>query len=77
MQLRNEGHFVDFDPRGGKIGKQKERASKVGARFFAGYGGNEHTSRTLKIDDLNAPREAPRSENVTLDALAGWLKSNT
>ncbi len=75
MKLRDEGHFVDFDPRGGKIGKQKERASKVGARFFAGYGGNEHSSRTLKIDDLNAPREAPKSETVTFDALAGWLKA--
>lgn len=75
MKLRDEGHFVDFDPRGGKIGKQKERASKVGARFFAGYGGNEHASRTLKIDDLTAPREAPKSETVSLDALGEWLTS--
>lgn len=75
MKLRDEGHFVDFDPRGGKIGKQKERASKVGAHFFAGYGGNEHASRTLKIDDLNAPREAPRSETVSIDALGDWLKA--
>ena len=75
MRLRDEGHFVDFDPRGGKIGKQKERASKVGAHFFAGYGGNEHASRTLKVDDLNAPREAPRSETVSIDALGEWLKA--
>ena len=34
-----------------EIGKQKERASKVNAAFFAAYGGNEHTSRTLKIGE--------------------------
>ncbi len=73
MRLRDAGHFVDFDPRGGKLGKQKERASKVGARFFAGYGGDEHASRTLKVDDLSAPKDAPRSEHVSLEALAGWL----
>lgn len=73
MKLRNEGHHVDFDPRGGKLGKQKERASKVGASFFAGYGGNEHASLSLKIDDMNAPKEAPRSEQVSIDALPAWL----
>lgn len=73
MKLRDEGHFVDFDPRGGKLGKQKERASKVGAAFFAGYGGNEHASRSLKIDDMNAPKDAPRSEQVSIDGLSAWL----
>lgn len=75
MRLRNEGHFVDFDPRGGKLGKQKERASKVGAAFFAGYGGNEHAAKSLKIDDMNAPKDAPRSEQVSFDALTAWLKA--
>ncbi len=77
MQLRDAGFHVDFDPRGGKLGKQKERASKVGAAYFAGYGGNEHAARTLKIDDMNAPKEAPSSEQVSLDALSTWLNERS
>lgn len=76
MKLRNEGFHVDFDPRGGKLGKQKERASKVNAAFFAGYGDAEHKSRTLKIDNMRLPKDAPReTAEVSLDALPAWLNS--
>lgn len=76
MKLRNEGFDVDFDPRGGKVGKQKERASKVNAAWFAGYGGNEHTSRTLKIDNMKLPKDAPKETvEVSIDALPAWLNS--
>jgi histidyl-tRNA synthetase len=74
MALRNEGFHVDFDPRGGKIGKQKERASKVNAAWFAGYGGTDHASQTLKIDNMRLPKEAPKETvEVKLTELRTWL----
>ncbi len=76
MKLRNEGFEVDFDPRGGKLGKQKERASKVNAAFFAGYGDAEHKSRTLKIDNMRLPKDAPKETvEVAVDALPAWLNA--
>jgi histidyl-tRNA synthetase len=76
MKLRNDGFHVDFDPRNGKLPKQKERASKVNAAYFAAYGGNEHSSRTLKIDNMRLPKDAPKETvEVTLDALLEWLNS--
>lgn len=78
MKLRNEGFEVDFDPRNGKLPKQKERASKVNAAFFAAYGGNEHTSRTLKIDNMRLAPDAPRQTvEVAIDALPAWLNSKS
>ncbi len=74
MALRNEGFHVDFDPRGGKLGKQKERASKLNAAWFASYGDAEHKSRTLKIDNMRIPKEAPREQvDVSFDGLRAWL----
>ncbi|MFZ5440616.1 MAG: histidine--tRNA ligase [Myxococcota bacterium] len=74
MALRNEGFHVDFDPRGGKLGKQKERASKVNAAWFASYGDAEHKSRTLKIDNMRLPKDAPKEQvEVSLDGLRAWL----
>ena len=76
MKLRNEGYSVDFDPRGGKLGKQKERASKVNAAFFAGYGDAEHKTLTLKIDNMRLPKDAPKETvEVSVDALPAWLNS--
>ncbi len=76
MKLRNLGFEVDFDPRNGKIGKQKERASKVNAAWFAGYGPTEHQSRTLKLDNMRLPKDAPKETvEVAVDALPAWLNS--
>ncbi len=74
MALRNEGFHVDFDPRGGKLNKQKERASKVNAAWFAAYGDAEHKARTLKIDNMRLAKDAPREQlDVSFDALRAWL----
>lgn len=77
MKLRNEGFDVDFDPRGGnKLGKQKERASKVNAAWFAPYGGDEHKSGKLKLDNMRLPKDAPRETvEISLDGLAAWLNA--
>lgn len=77
MKLRNEGFEVDFDPRGGnKIGKQKERASKVNAAWFAGYGPDEHKSGKLKLDNMRLPKDAPRETvEISLDGLPAWLNA--
>lgn len=76
MALRNDGFSVDFDPRGGKLGKQKERASKVNAAWFAGYGPTEHASRTLKLDNMRLPKDAKpedKTVEISLDGLRAWL----
>lgn len=74
MALRNEGFNVDFDPRGGKLGKQKERASKVNAAWFAGYGATEAAERKLKIDNMRLPEGAPKETvEISLDGLRAWL----
>jgi histidyl-tRNA synthetase len=76
MQLRNEGYAVDFDPRGGKLGKQKERASKLNAAYFAGYGDAEHKAGSIKIDNMRLPKDAPKETvEVKLGDLRGWLNS--
>ena len=76
MKLRNAGFSVDFDPRGGKLNKQKERASKVNAAFFGTYGDAEHKAQTLKIDNMRLPKDAPKeTTEVSLDALPAWLNS--
>ncbi len=74
MRLRNQGLKVDFDPRGGKIGRQNERAAKVHARYFAVYGEPEHDRGALRLKDLTLPDGAPAKEQeVPLAQLAGWL----
>ena len=74
MKLRDQGFCVDFDPRGGKLGKQKERASKVNAAFFAGYGDAEHQSQVLKVDNLRLPKDAPKETvEVKVGELPAWL----
>lgn len=72
--LRLSGLFVDFDPRGGKIKRQVERASAVKARYFAVYGDQEHQSRTLKLKAMDLPDTDPNKEvSVPLDGLAAFL----
>ena len=72
--LRGQGLFVDFDPRGGKIKRQVERASTLKARYFAVYGEREHQSRTLTLKAMDLPDGDPNKEvSVGLDALSGWL----
>lgn len=73
-ELRLRGLVVDFDPRGGKIKRQVERASSLRARYFAVYGDQEHQSRTLKLKAMDLPDGAPDKEvSVSLDTLGAWL----
>ena len=75
MALRNEGFHVDFDPRGGKLNKQKERASKVNAAFFGSYGDAEHKAQVLRIDNMRLAKDAPKQTlDVPLSELRAWLK---
>jgi histidyl-tRNA synthetase len=78
MRLRNQGLQVDFDPRGGKLGRQNERADRVGARYFAVYGDREHASGLLQLKDLSLPRDTPdthpgKLQEVAVAGLAAWL----
>jgi len=78
MRLRNQGLMVDFDPRGGKLGRQNERADKVGARYFAVYGQDEHARGVLRLKDLTLPRDTPddhpgKYQDVPVEQLASWL----
>lgn len=74
MRLRNQGFAVDFDPRGGKLGRQKERASRVNAAYFGTYGEAEHKRGVLRIDNMRLPKDAPReTAEVGLSDLAAWL----
>ncbi len=76
MALRNQGFSVDFDPRNGKLGKQKERASKVNAAYFGTYGAAEHEAGRLKIDDLRLPKDAPKqTEEIAFAELPAWLNA--
>ncbi|MBL8920724.1 MAG: histidine--tRNA ligase [Myxococcaceae bacterium] len=72
--LRAQGLSVDFDPRGGKIKRQVERAAAVKARHFFVYGQAEHEARAFKIKNMDLPDGDPAKEvTVPLDALAAWL----
>lgn len=72
--LRLAGLYVDFDPRGGKIKRQVERASAVKARYFAVYGEQEHQTQTLKLKAMDLPETDPKKEvSVPLDQLAAFL----
>jgi histidyl-tRNA synthetase len=72
--LRARGLFVDFDPRGGKIKRQIERASAVKARHFFVYGQAEHEARSIKIKNMDLPDgDAAKEVTVPLDGLAAWL----
>lgn len=73
-ELRMKGLAVDFDPRGGKIKRQVERASSVKARHFVVYGQSEHEARAFKIKNMDLPDGDPNKEaTVPLDGLAEWL----
>lgn len=73
-RLRMQGHFVDFDPRGGKIKRQVERAAAVKARYFFVYGQAEHEAKAFKIKNMDVPDGDPAKEvSVPLDGLAAWL----
>jgi histidyl-tRNA synthetase len=80
MRLRNLGLRVDFDPRGGKLGRQNERADKVGARYFAVYGQAEHERGQLTLKDLTFPRDTPdthpgKLQQIAVAELATWLRA--
>jgi histidyl-tRNA synthetase len=77
ISLRNFGHRVDFGL-GGKLGKQNERADKIGAQWFVAYGSTEHQSQTLKLKNLRLPKDTPDSHpekfvEVSVSGLAAWL----
>jgi histidyl-tRNA synthetase len=73
MQLRNQGHRVDFGV-SGKVMKQSERADKLHARWFVAYGEQEHASRVLKVKNLRLQDTDPgKFVEVPLDGLAQWL----
>ncbi|MCA2980525.1 MAG: histidine--tRNA ligase [Myxococcaceae bacterium] len=74
-ELRLAGLCVDFDPRGGKVKRQIERASALAARYFAVYGEREHQARTLTLKALDLPDGDPGKETqVGLDGLEDWLR---
>ncbi|MEW5740453.1 MAG: histidine--tRNA ligase [Myxococcota bacterium] len=77
MKLRNAGHFVDFDPRGGKLKRQIERADKVGARFFTTWGEKEVQAGKLELKALALPDDHPqKTTTVELAGLEAWLALN-
>ncbi len=71
LALRNAGHRVDFYPLQ-KIGRQAERAARVGARFFAAIGPDERLRRSLQVKELASGVIA----EVALENLGTWLKAN-
>lgn len=77
MTLRNAGHRVDFDPRGGKLKRQIERADKVHARFFATWGEKEAQDGVLELKALALPDDHPqKTTRVPLAELERWLAVN-
>ena len=74
-QLRNAGFTVDFDPRGGKMKRQIERALKVSARFFGALGENELKSQKIEIKNLEKPDGAENKIEVALGDLPQWLRT--
>lgn len=75
MRLRAQGLRVDFDPRGGKLGRQIERAVKVGAKYFLPFGSSEAASGQLTLKALHLPDgDAGKNVQVGLEALPAWLK---
>ena len=77
MGLRNQGLKVDYDPRGGKMGRQIERAVKTGARYFVALGQSELESGRLTVKNLELPDGDPlKMVEVALEALPGWLRQN-
>lgn len=74
MRLRNAGHRVDFDPRGGKLKRQIERADKLRARYFATWGEKEVQEGILEIKALFLPDDHPqKTTRVPLAELERWL----
>lgn len=77
MRLRNAGYRVDFDPRGGKLKRQIERADKVGARYFATWGEKEVQEGQLELKALALPDDHPQKVvRVPLAGLEAWLQVN-
>jgi histidyl-tRNA synthetase len=77
MRLRNHGFRVDFGATG-KLGKQAERADKLGARWFATYGQSEHESGKITLKNLRLPDGDPAKETaVAMSSLAEWLTQNS
>jgi histidyl-tRNA synthetase len=76
MRLRDQGFQVDFDPRGGKLKRQLDRAAAVKARFVFVYGDAEHQTGKLAIKNMDLPDgHALKVHDVPLDGLARWLSS--
>ncbi|MCC6333492.1 MAG: histidine--tRNA ligase [Myxococcales bacterium] len=77
MRLRNAGYHVDFDPRGGKLKRQIERAAKVGARYFTTWGEKEVQAGKLEFKALALPDDHPqKTTTVELAGLEAWLALN-
>ncbi len=76
MGLRDRGLKVDFDPRGGKLKRQLDRAAAVGARYLFVFGDGELQTRQLKVKALGLPDGHPEKEQqVSLDGLEAWLRT--
>ncbi len=76
MRLRDQGFQVDFDPRGGKLKRQLDRAAAVKARFLFVYGDAEHQTGKLSIKNMNLPEGHPlKVHAVQLDGLSRWLST--
>jgi histidyl-tRNA synthetase len=68
-ELRQKGHAVDFDPRGGSLKSQMKRADKSGARFALVLGERELVSGEGELKPLAGGEPL----DVRLDAVAAAL----
>jgi histidyl-tRNA synthetase len=64
-QLRHQGIWAEFDPRGGSLKSQMKRADKSGAAFALVLGESELASRTAELK----PMAGGTPRRVSLDAL--------
>lgn len=73
--LRAKGLSIDFDPRGGKLKRQLDRANHVGARYLVVYGDSERQSGILRVKDLGLAEADPQKEqSVARAELEAWLR---
>ncbi len=74
MKLRSQGFAIDFDPRGGKLKRQLERAAQSKAQHFVALGESEFQSGTATVKTMGLPDDHPqRNHSVTIEKLGAWL----
>jgi histidyl-tRNA synthetase len=71
-RLRQAGHRVDFDARGGSLKSQMKRADKSGARFALVLGSNEVSSGQAALKPLDGGEPI----TVALNGLEAALRAN-